>query len=90
MDVGNLSLLVLMDKRRTADVVPHLPGNHDEAEEHRTSGPHVLVVQELQVVAAQVQKSCHKGKEDDKCYGPRVIGWAEHTDLKIAYKCSSF
>lgn len=57
MDVRDLTVLGLLDERRSSDVVPHLAGDHREHEEQGDEAPHVLVVQELEVVAAKVQKA---------------------------------
>ena len=57
MDVGHLAVLRLLDQRGSSDVVPHLSGHHGEDEDQSDEAPHVLVVQELEVVAAKIQKS---------------------------------
>lgn len=48
-----------MNKRRSPDVVPHLAGYHGETEEEGDDAPHVLVVQEVEVVTAQIQEAGH-------------------------------
>ena len=38
-------------------MIPHLSGHHGEDEEKGEHAPHVLVVQKLQVVATEVEKT---------------------------------
>jgi hypothetical protein len=57
MNVSDLSVLGLLHERWSSDVVPHLSGHHGEDEEQRDQAPHVLVVQKLKIVAAEVEKT---------------------------------
>ncbi len=52
-----------MDEGRGADVVPHLAGDHGEHEEEGDEGPGRPVVEELQVVAPQVQQPADQGRQ---------------------------
>ena len=57
MNVGDLSILGLLNERRSSNMIPHLSGHHGEDEEKGEHAPHVLVVQKLQVVATEVEKT---------------------------------
>lgn len=50
------SILSPVEERWASNLVPHLSGHHGEAEEYSCHRPHLLVVQELQVVATEVQE----------------------------------
>jgi hypothetical protein len=52
-----------VDEGRGADVVPHLAGDHGEDEEEGDEGPGRPVVEELQVVAPQVQQTADQGRQ---------------------------
>jgi hypothetical protein len=60
-----LSVLSLLNQRGSSDVIPHLSGHHGEDEEQRHQAPHVLVVQELQVISPEVQESGNLNFCDD-------------------------
>ena len=38
-------------------MIPHLPAHHGEGEEEAKNAPHVLVVEELQIIATKIEKS---------------------------------
>ncbi len=59
----NTSILSLVDEGRGADVIPHLAGDHGEHEEEGDEGPGRPVVEELQIVAPQVQQPADQGRQ---------------------------
>ena len=71
MDVGDVSALCLVDERRPPDVVPHLAAGHGEHEGQGDDAPRGLVVQELQVVATEVQQAANL--EIDDCTQHEVL-----------------
>ncbi len=62
MNVGDLSVLGLLNKRRSSNMVPHLSGHHGEDKEKGEHAPHVLVVQKLQVVSTEIEKASNLKK----------------------------
>ena len=83
MDVGHASVLGLLDEGRSADVVPHLPAAHGEDEAERDQAPRVLVVEELEVVPAQVEQAGDEGEEHEEGDGAGVVGRAEDADVDV-------
>lgn len=66
VDVGHLTgLRISMQHRRAADVVPHLTGCHGENDADRADSPRLLVVQEFQIVASDVEQNGDEAKEQD-------------------------
>lgn len=83
MDVGNASILTLVDKRRASDVIPHLSGYHRKAENDRQEAPHLLVVQKVQVVPTQIQEPSDEGRQHENGHRGRVVRWSEDSDLNV-------
>ena len=83
MDIGDVAVLRLVDEGRSADVVPHLPARHGEDEEERHAAPRRLVVEELEVVPAQVEEAADEGEEHEERDGARVVGRPEHPDVHL-------
>ena len=54
--------------------------------DQRKDPPAGLVVEELQVVALEVEQTPHQREEQGQRQGARVVGRAEHSDLIMAYK----
>lgn len=50
----NRSILGSVKERWPSDLVPHLSGDHSEAEEQRRHCPHLAVAQKLEVVPPHV------------------------------------
>lgn len=63
-------------------MIPHLPRDHNEAEENGTDGPHLLIVQEIQIVSAQIKESGTQQYQQDDGYGSRIIWGSKNTNLK--------
>ena len=80
VDVGHATVLGLLNEGRAADVVPHLSGDHGEDEEEGDEGPGRPVVQELEVVAAEVEEPTDEGGQHEQGDGPSIVGRAEDTD----------
>lgn len=72
-----------MEERWPSDLIPHLPGDHGETEEDSRHSPHLLVVEELQVVPSEVKESCHQDEEHGKRDCAGVVRWAEDAYLEI-------
>ena len=83
MDIGDVAVLRLVDEGRSAYVVPHLPARHGEDEEERHAAPRRLVVEELEVVPAQVEEAADEGEEHEERDGARVVGRPEHPDVHL-------
>jgi len=46
-----------------ADMIPHLAGDHGKHEEEGDKGPGRPVVEELQVIASQVEQAANQGRQ---------------------------
>lgn len=55
--VGNTAVLTSVHERRASYLIPHLSGNHYEAEKHGSDGPHLFVVKEIQIISPQIEES---------------------------------
>lgn len=83
MDVSDSSILSLVDERRASDVIPHLAGDHGEAEDDCQKAPHLFVVQKVQVVPAQIEEPSNEGRQHQNGNGGRVIRWPEDSYLDV-------
>jgi hypothetical protein len=68
-----------VDEGRGADVVPHLAGDHGEDEQEGDERPGRPVVEELQVVAPQVQQPADQGRQHHHSHRScnRVNSWQQ-------------
>lgn len=83
MEIWNSAVLGFVDERRASNVIPHLTRHHRECEEHGQQSPELFVLQELQVVALQVQETSDEGDQHDDSDRSRIVWWAENSDLNI-------
>lgn len=90
MDVGHLSLLRLMDEGRSSDVVPHLSAGHGEDEDEGQQAPGGLVVEELQVVSSEIEKSSHQAEEHEEGDRAGVVGGTEDADVDVGALSNPF
>ena len=71
MDVCDVPALRLVHEGGSPDVVPHLAAGHGEHEGQGDDAPRGFVVQELQVVATEVQQAANL--EIDDCTQYEVL-----------------
>lgn len=64
-------------------MVPHLAGDHSEAESDGQHAPHAFVEQEVEVVAAQVQETADKRAQHKDGDRSRVVGRPENANLDV-------
>lgn len=77
------TVLGAMVEGGASDLVPHLAGDHSETEEERGASPHLLVLQELEVIPPKVEEASgqdEQGREGDRT---RIVGRTEHTNLEV-------
>ena len=90
MDVSYLSLLRFVNEGRSSDMVPHLSTDHSEHEDQSQQSPGCLVVEELQVVPAEVEESAYQAEEHEEGYGAGVVGRAEDSDVDVSALADPF
>lgn len=83
MEIRDASVLRLVNERWGANVVPHLAGDHGEGEQECQQSPKLFVLQELQIVALQVQKPADEGDQHDDCDSSGVVWRTENADLRV-------
>lgn len=83
MNVGNATVLRFMQQWWSANVIPHLSGNHGEAEWQSQNAPHTFVEQKVQIVSSQIQETANQWAQHKYGDGTRIVWWTENADLSI-------
>merc|ERR1719429_722090 len=81
MNVRHLTILSLMDQRRSSYMIPHLSTSHGKDKDQSNQSPSIFVIQELQIVSAHINEDGGDTKEGEHSNGSSVIGRPEHTDI---------
>lgn len=64
-------------------MIPHLAGDHRKTERNRQQAPHLLIVQELQIIAPNVQNRSDCSGQQHKRHGARIVWRSEDANLYI-------
>lgn len=81
--VADASVRTLVHERRTANVVPHLTGNENEAKHHSQQTPQLFVVQKFEIVSSQVEETGEQRHKHHDCHCAGIVWWTENSNLNV-------